>query len=96
MGHDVCGFKDKEHENEIAYLRRGAFNGQARDIYKALNATEYDAGCSGCGETVFFTRQQLEEALAKLPAGEDHEQERQFVRNLLEKGEEAGAWIGFY
>lgn len=96
MGHDVFGFKDKEHENEIAYLRRGAFNDQARDIYKVLDATEYDAGCSGCGETVFFTRQKLEEALMRLPTGEDHEQERQFVRNLLEKGDEAGAWIGFY
>lgn len=98
MGHDICGFKnhDKKHEGEeIAYLRRGAGNSLARDIYVALDATEHDCGCSGCGAVVNFTETQLREALEKIPNDEDHEPERQFLTNCIEKGE-GGAWIGFW
>ena len=96
MGHDVCGFKDKDGKNEIAYLRRGAGNAQARDIYNVLDATEHDCGCSGCGNNVFFTREKLKLATERLPMSESHESERQFIRDLLDKGDEQGAWIGFY
>lgn len=96
MGHDVFGYKDEYGNNKIAYLRRGAGNEQARDIYIALDAAKYDCGCSGCGEIVFFTRNQLENALKKLPSSESHEQERKFVKDLIDNGDKNGAWIGFY
>lgn len=96
MGHDIYGFKNKKYDTEIAYLCRSAFSNQAHSIYKALNATEYDIGCCGSRDTVFFNRQQLKNALNKLPQGKEHEPERQFIQDLLDKGDETGAWIGFY
>ena len=97
MGHDICGFKsaDKAQETEIAYLHRGAGNPLARSIYEALGAQEHDCGCSGCGSTAHFTVAQLREALTKIPTDEEHEPERQFLRDCIDKGE-GGAWVGFW
>lgn len=98
MGHDICGFKNTDSKcegEEIAYLRRSAGNELARDIYKALGATSHDCGCSGCGGIANFTEAQLRDALGKIPDDEDHEPERKFLRDCIEKGD-GGAWIGFW
>lgn len=94
MGHDIYGFHGKDKKLQIAYLRRGAFNGQARSIYVALGAEKHDCGCSGCGTEQFFTREQLRLALAKLPRDDDHEEEREFIANCIGAGE-VGAMIDF-
>jgi hypothetical protein len=96
MGHDVCGFKNKDGSDEIAYLRRGAFNEQARDIYIALDAQQYDAGCSGDGSLVPFDKSKIREALEKISKEESHEGERDFLNDLLTKGDDSGVYIGFY
>jgi hypothetical protein len=98
MGHDISGFKNEDKEcegNEIAHLRRGAFNPLARAIYGALGVIEFDAGCSGCGETANFTDTQLRQALAKIPDDEDHDPERTFLNDCIEKGG-GGVWIVFW
>jgi len=97
MGHDITGFasKDEACREEIAYLRRGAGNELARSIYRALGAENEDCGCSGCGGTVHFTEDQLRVALTKLPDDDDHEPERRFLRDCIEKGG-GGAWVGFW
>jgi len=95
MGHDIFGFNDKQRNKKISYLRYSAGQEQARYIYRALDAEEHDCGCSGCGETVFFTKQKLRHAIMKFSA-EKHEQEHQFLRDLIEKGSAKGAWISFH
>lgn len=98
MGHDICGFAsdDVEQATEIAYLRRSAFNPLARSIYSALDAQKYDCGCSGCGDVVHFTTDQLHTALTRLPDDEVYEQERKFLQDCIEKGGGSGAQIGFF
>lgn len=99
MGHDVCGFKGElvkgVAKEEVAYLRRGAFNELGREIYKALGAVDHDCGCSGCGTDKFFTHAEIEAALKKLPLREDLQPEREFLTDCLRAGEH-GVTIGFY
>ena len=107
MGHDISGFKSvkdvtegdghsyKSGVEEIAYLRFSAFDHQARDIYNALGASEYDGGCSGDGSTVFFTKAQLKNAKTYLK-GPEYERERKFLSDILDQCDKDGAWIGFY
>lgn len=85
MGHDISGYKksDINHSEEIAYLRRGAFNQQARVIYKALGAEECDCGCSGCGDEKTFTNEQLKAALRQIPPEEETENERSFLNDCI-------------
>ena len=96
MGHDVYGFKDKKRSVEIAYLRRSAFDERARDIYRVLGAEKYDAGVSGDGSSAWFTRGQLQDALPRLPVGDTHAREREFIERLIANGSPSGAYIGFY
>ena len=98
MGHDICGFNkaDEETRSEIAYLRRNAFNPLKNAIYNALGAEEQNCGCSGCGgDPIHFTEDQLKEAMAKLPEGENYQPERDFLAGCLSNGA-AGAWIAFW
>lgn len=97
MGHDVSGYlkADAGHNNEVAYLRRAAWDGLARTIYAALQCPELDCGCSGCGHERAFSRAELEAALARVPAGEDTEREREFLRKCLDAGPD-GVRIAFY
>ena len=85
MGHDISGYlrADSEHNNEIAYLRRGAFNPLNGTIYEALQCQEQNCGCSGCGDEREFTQEQLTAALARVPDGEDYEPEREFLRKCI-------------
>lgn len=90
MGHDISGFKqdDISQEKEIAYLRRSAGNPLARVIYEALDAEEHDCGCSGCGTHKSFSTEQLKNALAKIPAGEETQPERKFLSDCIAAGGE--------
>jgi hypothetical protein len=55
-----------QKEQEVAYLRRGAYNPLAREIYAALNCQELDGGLSGAPGERTFARDELERALAYL------------------------------
>jgi len=103
MGHDIFARRGKPEvgremqffaQEETAYLRRGAFNNLGREIYKALDATQYDAGCSGNGEDVYFTQQQIADSLKRLPQGEQLEPEREFLSDCLAAGGD-GVTISF-
>jgi hypothetical protein len=97
MGHDVSGYlkADAEHDNEVAYLRRAAWDGLARTIYAALQSPEMDCGCSGCGHEKQFSHAEIEAALARVPEGKDTEREREFLRKCLAAGA-GGVRIAFY
>jgi hypothetical protein len=96
MGHDISGYlrADTGHSEEIAYLRRGAFNPLKGTIYEALQCEELNCGCSGCGNEQEFTQEQLTEALARVPEGEDYEPEREFLCKCL--AVRGGVRIAFY
>ena len=97
MGHDISAFNKAEEPNEeIAYLRRSAFNSLNGAIYTALKAEDQNCGCSGCGnDPIHFSEAQLKEAKSRLPSGDDYEQEREFLDNCLTNGA-SGVWIGFW
>jgi hypothetical protein len=55
-----------KRQGEGAYLRRGAYNPLAREIYAALNCHELDGGVSGTAGERAFSRDEFERALAYL------------------------------
>lgn len=58
MGHDISAFKkvDTQRDNEIAYLRRNAFNNLNGTIYNLLN----------CQDEIEPERKFLQECLSKM------------------------------
>lgn len=88
MGHDISGYlrADTEHSNEIAYLRRNAFNPLNGTIYKALQCEEHNCGWSGCGTEREFTHADLVAALQRIPPGDDFEPEREFLNKCIAVG----------
>lgn len=95
MGHDIFGHRNENDEQEIAYLRRGAFNQAAREIYRALDCTDLDGGCSGIGEGRHFTRDQLVAAVKSLPPSDELQPEVTFLWDCINKGGDQGAFIYF-
>lgn len=96
MGHDISGYLrgDRGSSNEIAYLRRSAGNPLNGTIYKALQCPEHNCGCSGCGNESEFTHEQLTAALGRIPAGDEYEPERDFLRKCIATRD--GIRIKFY
>ena len=76
MGHDIYasvytdGLETErfifQKEEKVAYLRRGAYNPLAREIYAALNCRELDGGVSGAPGERAFSRDEFEQALVYL------------------------------
>lgn len=101
MGHDISAYKTEYNEErddereEIAYLRRGAFNPLKDQIYEALNAENHNCGCSGCGGEQKFTIDEIRAALDRLPAGDDAQPEREFLSDIVASGLKE-VWIDFY
>ena len=97
MGHDISGYRveDTEQRDEIAYLRRSAFNPLNATIYDALDCHEMNGGCSGIGYGRKFTLPELADALSRIPDGDEYEPERAFLRDCIASGE-AGVVIAFY
>lgn len=96
MGHDISGYTTKDRDKEIAYLRRSAGNELAREIYKALKAEEYDCGCSGCGDSAFFSVDRLRTAAAFIADKEGLGPEMKFLADCIANADSKGVWIGFY
>lgn len=97
MGHDISGFKTTDKENEIAYLRRCAFNDLNSVIYDALDCHECNGGVSGNGQEREFTEKELTKALDYLGSNEAYEPERKFIQDCLANVNENGKIIvGFY
>jgi hypothetical protein len=88
MGHDTCAYAPGT-EDEVAYLRRGAFNPLNRVIYIVLDAEEFNAGASGnfAADPVEIGLEQFEKAREQLlqPAQfADLEHERNSADALVE------------
>ena len=97
MGHDISGFKTNDTENEIAYLRRGAFNELKSTIYNALDCHECNGGVSGNGSEREFSKDELIKAFDFLGVDEDYEPERKFISDCLANVDENGnVLVGFY
>lgn len=95
MGHDISAYKGRGGEGEaIAELSRGAFNPLAREIYKALDATGFDAGCSGDGGDAYFSLDRIIYAVNRLPHNDDVQPERDFLADCLKAGT-CGVTISF-
>lgn len=100
MGHDTCGYKGRlseteDDKEEIAYLRRSMSCPDNRRIYELLGAENAYAGVSGDGNDIYFTQDQLIEALRRCPDDDEHEDQRKFLIKLVDAGED-GATVGFY
>jgi hypothetical protein len=74
---DVCQL------TEIALLERSAGSPSARVIYEALGAERCYGGCSGAGDEMTFTNEQLKTALERIPAGEATDMEREFLATCI-------------
>ena len=61
MGHDISGIN--QSGEEIAYARFAMWNYNANILYDLLDAQNYNGGVSGIGDSVVFTRKQIEKAL---------------------------------
>ncbi|MBS4215107.1 MULTISPECIES: hypothetical protein [Neobacillus] len=61
MGHDISGY-NKAGE-EIAYARFSMGNYNAIILYDLLDANQFYAGVSGCGDSSTFSIKQIEKAL---------------------------------
>jgi hypothetical protein len=85
MGHDISGYlrSTQGASDEIAYLRRGAGNPLNIAIYDALQCHEQRGEFSGCGGAREFTEDQLTAALSRVPAGDEYEPERRFLRDCI-------------
>ena len=90
MGHDISGFKTNDTENEIAHLRRIAFDNLNGTIYNALDCQECNAGVSGNGNKRQFSKEELIKALDFLGTNEDYHPERKFIVDCLENIDENG------
>jgi len=83
VGHDISGYIPTDRENEIAYLRRGAFGNFNSEIYKALNCLEYYGGVSGNGGGREFSFDELIKALEYLGTKKELEYERRFICDCI-------------
>ena len=96
MGHDIYAYdRENEPQQEIAYLRRSAWNEINKTIYLALDITERYGGVSGTNEgPVYFARKHLESAKASIPDKHDFQPEHEFL-NLCLSHSGDGVWIEF-
>lgn len=88
MGHDItaCKALTSERNDQVAYLRRAAWDELNGTIYAALQCEELSGGVSGGGSEAVFTHDELVRALGRIPAGEDTEREREFLRKCIAAG----------
>jgi hypothetical protein len=76
VGHDIHAYVSRYageterfvylRDEEVAYLRRSAYNPLAREIYAALNCPELDGGVSGAPGEKVVSQVDLEQALVYL------------------------------
>jgi hypothetical protein len=60
-------FADCDQSNFVSLLRRGAYDPYNRVIYRALGAEHLYHGCSGNGEAVVYSREEIVDARQLLP-----------------------------
>jgi hypothetical protein len=88
MGHDIYAHdpnSEFELDTEYAYLRRSAFSPDKFIIYDVFDSKDYYGGCSGTGETVIYTKLQVERALEKLKIKYSDKTEEQLFINCCLK-----------
>lgn len=68
MGHDISAYvktKDDNNETEVSYFRIGAFNTQRQRLFYGTlpRAQDANAGVSGNGDSIVFTRDEIQKAI---------------------------------
>lgn len=68
MGHDISAYvktKDDNNETEVSYFRIGAFNTQRQRLFYGTlpRAQDANAGVSGNGDSIIFTRDEIQKAI---------------------------------
>lgn len=63
------GMNGQVSEHVMAYLEMASHSPDARALFEALDAVEYDGIVSGCGIGRFFTNAQIRVSLRRLCAG---------------------------
>lgn len=83
MGHDIYGHRPSDTENEIAYLRRSAFDNNNGAIYRALNCPHQNGGVSGMGGEETFTIDEILYGIKKLADKKENAREIKFLADIL-------------
>ncbi len=100
MGHDIMGYN--KAGAEIAYARFSMGNYNALILYNLLDAENFYAGVSGCGDFSTFSLPHMEKALNEYQqkygkrgsGGEvdwDLKQIRDFIENCLKTAQQEGS-----
>jgi hypothetical protein len=79
MGHDITGY------NQVAYLRRGAFESEKEkiELYKLLESEMYYHSSSGSGDYVVFEMSQIVDAYNKAKERKSSKDIINFLANLI-------------
>lgn len=95
MGHDTTAFKISDDE-EVAYLRRSAFDERNEQIYDLLECKDCHAGVSGNGSTKVFTRDDIASAIVKAVTDEKYNRELDFLTDCMLNMEDGKISIHFW
>ena len=96
MGHDIKAYRFKDDEDEVAYLRRSAFDDRNGQIYELLNCQDYNGGVSGNGSEREFTRDEIAAAIVKAVTDEKYNRELDFLTDCMLNMEEGKILIHFW
>ena len=94
MGHDTTAYR-KEDE-EVAYLRRGAFDDRNEQIYDLLDCKDCYGGVSGNGSLKEFTRDDIAAAIVKAVTNEKYNRELEFLTDCMLNMEDGKISIHFW
>ncbi|PYZ96987.1 hypothetical protein CR205_11615 [Alteribacter lacisalsi] len=89
---------------EVAYARFSMWNHNSTILYNVLDASQYHAGVSGCGERTTFSRREIERAMSAfinldkndIPSRSDflnwdQQQVSDFLENCLKSARKEGS-----
>ena len=88
MGHDTTAYNSKKQK--IASIQRGAYGSDlkysqdAKEIYRVLDCKEYNRGVSGCGASVEFSKEEIQQALDLVNKDPEFDREREFLKSCLD------------
>jgi hypothetical protein len=94
MGHDTTAFR--KEDDEVAYLRRSAFDERNEQIYELLDCKDCHAGVSGDGSLKEFTRDDIAAAIVKAVSDEKYNRELEFLTDCMINMEDGKIMIHFW
>lgn len=96
MGHDTTAFRISDDDEEVAYLRRNAFDERNKQIYNLLDCNDCYGGVSGNGSLKVFTRDDIAAAIAKAVTDEKYNRELEFLTDCMLNMEDGKISIHFW